>query len=213
VLGTHDLWLFVLSGLLLNITPGPDTLYIVGRSSQGWRAGSVAALGIGAGTFVHICAAALGLSAILAASATAFTAVKILGAIYLLYVGVGLIRSAGATHSAAVARDLREVPLRVVFLQGFFTNVLNPKVALFFLAFLPQFVEPGAASKPLAFLFLGVIFNFNGTIWNLIVAWSTARISRRLAPGAKFKKWFNRCVGGLFILVGLRLALSEGASR
>jgi threonine/homoserine/homoserine lactone efflux protein len=97
----------------------------------------------------------------------------------------------------------------VVFLQGFLTNVLNPKVALFFLAFLPQFVESGASSKPLAFLFLGAIFNFNGTIWNLIVAWSTARISSRLAPGAVFKKWFNRCVGGLFILVGLRLALSE----
>jgi threonine/homoserine/homoserine lactone efflux protein len=209
VLGTHDLWLFVLSGLLLNITPGPDTLYIVGRSSQSWRAGSVAALGIGTGIFVHICAAALGLSAILAASATAFTAVKILGALYLLYVGVGLIRSAGATHSAAVARDPRQVPMRIVFLQGFFTNVLNPKVALFFLAFLPQFVESGASSKPLAFLFLGVIFNLNGTIWNLIVAWSTARISSRLAPGVVFKQWFNRCVGALFILVGLRLALSE----
>jgi threonine/homoserine/homoserine lactone efflux protein len=210
VLGTHDLWLFVLSGLLLNITPGPDTLYIVGRSStQGWRAGSVAALGIGAGTLVHICAAALGLSAILAASATAFTVVKILGAVYLLYVGVGLIRSAGATHSPAVAHESRGVPIRVVFLQGFLTNVLNPKVALFFLAFLPQFVEAGASSKPLAFLFLGAIFNFNGTLWNLIVAWSTARISRRLAPGAAFKKWFNRCVGGLFIFVGLRLALSE----
>jgi threonine/homoserine/homoserine lactone efflux protein len=210
VLGTHDLWLFVLSGLLLNITPGPDTLYIVGRSStQGWRAGSVAALGIGTGILVHITAAALGLSAILAASATAFTAVKILGAVYLLYVGVGLIRSAGVTRSAAVAPDRREVPLRGVFLQGFLTNVLNPKVALFFLAFLPQFVDAGASSKPLAFLFLGVIFNFNGTIWNLIVAWSTARISSRLAPGAAFKKWFDRCVGGLFILIGLRLALSE----
>jgi threonine/homoserine/homoserine lactone efflux protein len=210
VLGTHDLWLFVLSGLLLNITPGPDTLYIVGRSStQGWRAGSVAALGIGTGTLVHICAAALGLSAILAASATAFTVVKFLGAVYLLYVGVGLIRSAGATHSPAVAHESRGVPIRVVFLQGFLTNVLNPKVALFFLAFLPQFVEAGASSKPLAFLFLGAIFNFNGTLWNLIVAWSTARISSRLAPGAAFKKWFNRCVGCLFIFVGLRLALSE----
>ncbi len=210
MLAAHDLWLFVLSGLLLNITPGPDTLYIVSRSStQGWHGGSVAALGIGTGTLVHICAAALGLSAIFAASATAFTVVKILGALYLLYVGVGLIRSAGAAHSPTIAQDGRRVPLRVVFLQGFLTNVLNPKVALFFLAFLPQFVESGAGSKPLAFLFLGAIFNFNGTIWNLIVAWSTARISSRLAPGAAFKKWFNRCVGGLFIFVGLRLALSE----
>jgi threonine/homoserine/homoserine lactone efflux protein len=210
VFGTHDLWLFVLSGMLLNITPGPDTLYIVGRSSaQGVTAGSVAALGIGTGILVHICAAALGLSAILAASATAFTVVKILGAVYLLYVGVGLIRSAGAAHSATVARDGRGAPLRVVFLQGFLTNVLNPKVALFFLAFLPQFVESGSSSKALAFLFLGAIFNFNGTIWNLIVAWSTARISSSLSPSTAFKKWCSRCVGGLFIVVGLRLALSE----
>ena len=210
MLGIHDLWLFVLSGLLLNITPGPDTLYIVGRSSsQGVSAGCVAALGIATGIMVHISAAALGLSAILAASAGAFTAVKILGAVYLLYVGVGLIRSAGVTHSEAVARDSWEVSLRLVFLQGFLTNVLNPKVALFFLAFLPQFVDSGASSKPLAFLLLGVIFNVNGTIWNLIVAASAARISSRLGGGARFKIWFNRCVGGLFILVGLRLALSE----
>src|SRR5271168_1846954 len=99
--GTHDLWLFVLSGLLLNITPGPDALYIVGRSSiGGWRAGAVAALGIGAGTLVHICAAALGLSALLAASAAAFTAVKFIGAAYLLYVGISLIRSAAGPRSS-----------------------------------------------------------------------------------------------------------------
>jgi hypothetical protein len=99
--GTHDLWLFAASGLLLNITPGPDTLYIIGRSStQGWRAGAVAALGIGAGTLVHICAAALGLSAVLAASASAFTAVKFIGAAYLLYVGAMLIRSASGTDSS-----------------------------------------------------------------------------------------------------------------
>src|ERR1700685_2188849 len=104
VLVTHDLWLFVLSGLLLNITPGPDTLYIVGRSSTlGLRAGAVAALGIGAGALVHICAAALGLSALLAASAAAFTAVKIIGAAYLVYVGISLIRSRTSAGSSASA--------------------------------------------------------------------------------------------------------------
>jgi threonine/homoserine/homoserine lactone efflux protein len=207
--GTHDLWLFVLSGWLLNITPGPDTLYIIGRSSTlGWRAGAVAALGIGAGTLVHICAAALGLSALLAASAAAFTAVKLIGAAYLLYVGITLIRTASAKPAPARTRVPRTASMRGIFIQGFLTNVLNPKVALFFLAFLPQFVAPEAASKPLAFLFLGVIFNINGTIWNLAVAWSTARLSSRLAPGAAFKRWFNRCVGGVFILIGLRLALA-----
>jgi threonine/homoserine/homoserine lactone efflux protein len=210
VLGTHDLWLFVLSGFLLNITPGPDTLYIVGRgSTQGWRAGAVAALGIGAGTLVHICAAALGLSAILAASATAFIVVKIIGAAYLLYVGISLIRSAGASRSSPSTVLARPAPLRSIFVQGFLTNVLNPKVALFFLAFLPQFVASDASSKPLAFLFLGGIFDFNGTLWNLFVAWSTARLSSRLAPSAVFKRWFNRCVGSVFVFIGIRLALAH----
>jgi threonine/homoserine/homoserine lactone efflux protein len=210
VFGTHDLWLFALSGLLLNVTPGPDTLYIVGRSStQGSRAGAVAALGIGAGTLVHICAAALGLSAILAASATAFTAVKFIGAAYLLYVGISLIRSASASGSSPGAMVIRPASIQSVFVQCFLTNVLNPKVALFFLAFLPQFVAVDADSKPFAFLLLGAIFNFNGTLWNLFVAWSTARLSSRLAPGAAFKRWFNRCVGGLFVFIGIRLALAH----
>jgi threonine/homoserine/homoserine lactone efflux protein len=210
VLGTHDLWLFVLAGLLLNITPGPDTLYIVGRSStRGWRAGAVAALGIGAGALVHICAAALGLSALLAASAAAFAAVKMIGAAYLVYVGISLLRSAGSTPSAPTAADGRQTAMRGIFFQGFLTNVLNPKVALFFLAFLPQFVMSDAPSKPVSFLFLGAIFDINGTIWNLLVAWSTARISNKLAAGDRFRKWFNRCVGSLFIVVGIRLALAR----
>jgi threonine/homoserine/homoserine lactone efflux protein len=210
VFGTHDLWLFVLSGLLLNITPGPDTLYIVGRSStQGWRAGAVAALGIGAGALVHVCAAALGLSALLAASATAFTAVKIVGAAYLVYVGISLLRSKSSTQSPAVASGDRPTSIRGIFFQGFLTNVLNPKVALFFLAFLPQFVLSDAPSKPLAFLFLGVIFDINGTMWNLLVAWSAARIGRRLGTSDQSKKWFNRCVGSVFVFVGFRLALAH----
>lgn len=208
--GTHDLWLFVLSGLLLNVTPGPDTLYIVGRSSTlGLRAGAVAALGIGTGALVHVCAAALGLSAILAASATAFAAVKIIGAAYLVYVGISLIRSKSSMKSPPTTGIQRPARLRGIFLQGFLTNVLNPKVALFFLAFLPQFVLSDAPSKPLAFLFLGVIFDFNGTIWNLLVAWSTAKLSKRLAAGDSFRTWFNRCVGGLFVFIGVRLALAQ----
>lgn len=208
--GTHDLWLFVISGLLLNLTPGPDTLYIVSRSSsQGWRAGAVAALGIGVGTLVHIGAAALGLSAILAASATAFTAVKIVGAAYLLYVGISLIHAAGKEQPLPGALSIRRASIRDIFVQGFLTNVLNPKVALFFLAFLPQFVAADASSKPLAFLVLGTIFNFNGTLYNLAVAWSAAKLSTTLAPGDAFKRGFNRCVGGLFILIGIRLAFAH----
>ena len=208
--GTHDFLLFVCSGVLLSITPGPDTLYVISRSStQGWRAGLVAALSIGAGTLVHISAAALGLSAILAASATAFTAVKFVGAAYLLYVGISLIRSAGKASPAASAIDFRPAPMRDVFLQGFLTNALNPKVALFFLAFLPQFVSADAVSKPVAFLFLGVIFDINGTLYFLVLAWFAAKLSSRLAPGDAVRLWFNRCVGGFFIFIGIRLALSH----
>ncbi len=120
MLGIHDLWLFVLSGLLLNITPGPDTLYIVGRSSaQGWRAGAVAALGIGGGALVHICAAALGLSALLAASATVFTAVKLIGAAYLVYVGISLIRAKGSATLRQSRRAIGEPRCGAFFFRAF----------------------------------------------------------------------------------------------
>jgi threonine/homoserine/homoserine lactone efflux protein len=204
VLGTHDLLLFVLSALLLNITPGQDTLYIVSRSaSQGLRAGALAALGIGAGCIVHITAAAFGLSAVLAASATAFTVIKLAGAAYLIYIGISLLRSG----RAAAAVSLPPNTLRSIFVQGFWTNVLNPKVALFFLAFLPQFVDAGAVGSPLPFLFLGLVFNVNGTLWNLFVAWSAAQVGRALHSAAAL--WFNRGVGALFVCLGARLALSE----
>jgi len=207
MLGTHDLLLFIGSGLLLNVTPGPDTLYVVGRSTtQGLRAGVVAALGIGAGTLVHISAAAFGLSAILAASAGAFTAIKLIGAAYLVYVGLSLAFSSSTPLDAT---PLAPASLGTVFVQGFLTNVLNPKVALFFLAFLPQFVESHAANKALAFLFLGLVFNVNGTLWNLFVAWSAARVTAGLRQRAAALKWFNRCVGGIFVALGIRLALAR----
>jgi threonine/homoserine/homoserine lactone efflux protein len=212
MLGTHDLLLFIVSGWLLNVTPGPDMLYIIGRSTaQGLRAGIVAALGVGAGIFVHIAATALGLSAILAASAGAFTLIKLLGAAYLVYMGISLLRSSSTPFDSASARRLAPASLRSVFMQGFLTNVLNPKVALFFLAFLPQFVQSDATSKPLAFLFLGLVFDANGTLWNVFVAWSAARMSRGLRQRAAALKWFNRCVGGIFVALGIRLAfIHEG---
>jgi threonine/homoserine/homoserine lactone efflux protein len=208
VLGTHDLALFIVSGLLLNLTPGPDTLYIVGRSSlQGWRAGTVAALGICAGIFVHVAAAAAGLSVVLATSAKAFMLVKIAGAAYLVYVGISLLQS--PVMLQATRGGFAQASLREIFVQGFFTNVLNPKVALFFIAFLPQFVEPGAPSQAAALLFLGAVFNLNGTLWNLFVAWSSARIGGGFMRNAGFARWFNRCVGGLFIGLGVKLAFSD----
>lgn len=209
MLDTHDLPLFIASGLLLNITPGADSLYIVTRSvTQGARAGVAAVLGIGVGCYVHIFAAALGLSAILATSASAFTFIKFLGAVYLVYVGVSLLRSrpllAQPVDSVAFA------PLRAIFAQGFLTNVLNPKVALFFLAFVPQFINPSASNKALSFVFLGAIFNFTGTLWCVFLAWSAARVGT-LGVGHHAATWLSRGVGTIFIFLGLRLALTKQA--
>ncbi len=209
--GIHDLLLFVVSGLLLNITPGVDTLYVVGRgTTQGFRAGVIAALGIGAGCCVHTLAAALGLSAILAASATAFTVVKWIGAAYLVWLGIALLRS-GPRGNRRAAAPPPAASMRKIFAQGFLTNVLNPKVALFFLAFLPQFIDGDAPRKALAFLFLGFVFVVNGTLWNVFVAWSAASFGRRLAGGAA-TAWLDRAIGGVFVYLGIRLALVEGAA-
>ncbi|GJI91751.1 LysE family translocator [Duganella hordei] len=219
MLGIHDLSLFIISGLLLNIMPGPDSLLIMTRSAtQGWRAGSAAALGIGAGTMIHIFAAALGLSALLATSAAAFTAVKWIGAAYIVYVGIGMLRARlrsdaddmdDAAAQAVAARAAQPLAYRKIFFQGFLTNVLNPKVALFFLAFVPQFISAESTSKPLAFIVLGCIFNFNGMLWCNGLAVFTAFASARLKVKPLVALWLNRVTGGLFLALGLRLALAE----
>lgn len=208
--GTHDLTLFIISGLLLNIAPGPDSILIMTRSAtQGWRAGSAAALGIGAGTCIHVLAAALGMSALLAASSWAFTLVKWAGAAYLVYVGLTLLLARRGATAAAAAPTLQALPYRKIFAQGFLTNVLNPKVALFFLAFVPQFIAPEAPHKALAFLLLGAIFNFNGMLWCHCLAVFTALASRRLNVGGALARWLNRGIGALFVSFGIKLALSD----
>ena len=212
--GTQDLSLFIVSGLLLNIAPGPDSLLIMTRSaSQGWRAGSAAALGIGTGTFMHIFAAALGLSAVLATSATAFTIVKLIGAAYLLYVGAGLLFRKKSAQTEATTSSLPSARLtyRKIFLQGFLTNVLNPKVAVFFLAFVPQFIAADASNKALAFIVLGCIFNFNGMLWCHFLAVTSAFASRRMRINSGLTLWLNRVIGVVFISFGIKLALTNRA--
>jgi threonine/homoserine/homoserine lactone efflux protein len=207
--GIHDLPLFVLSGLLLNIMPGPDSLLIMTRSAtQGWRAGSAAAFGIGAGTLVHIVAAALGLSAVLSTSAAAFTVVKFVGAAYILYLAFGLMKRTKHDEQAVPAA-LAPLPYRKIFAQGFLTNVLNPKVALFFLAFVPQFIDATAPSKAAAFIVLGCIFNFNGMLWCNSLALFTAQVSARIKLHPAVSLWLNRTTGALFVWLGVKLALSK----
>jgi threonine/homoserine/homoserine lactone efflux protein len=209
MLGIHDFWIFVLAGLLLNITPGPDVAYIVARSTQlGWRGGATAALAIAAGCFVHIAAATLGVSAIIAASALAFSVLKWIGALYLIYVGARMLLTRVQGSALSDQAGPPPAPLRTVFWQGFLTNALNPKVALFFLAFLPQFIDARAPTAVFAFATLGLVFNLNGTLWNLLVAWFASRLAGTPAFGHA-RVWVQRAIGGTFIALGARLAWTE----
>lgn len=208
-MGIDHLALFVAAGLLLNLTPGPDVVYIVTNALRGGaRAGVAAAFGISAGCFVHIFAAALGLSALIAASATAFTVLKWVGAAYLVWVGAKMLLS---REPAALATDPSAAikPLREVFAQGFGTNVLNPKVALFFLAFVPQFITPGAGHETLAFLLLGLLFNFNALLVNVGWAATAAWLAARVGAVRRTMHWLERTAGAMFIGFGLKLALSD----
>ena len=209
--GIHDLPLFVLAGLLLNITPGPDMLYIAGRTaSQGFRSGLAAVMGINVGCLVHTFAAAIGLSAILTASAEAFFLVKLVGAAYLVYVGITLIIEKQNNGAAMqISSSLPSKTTHQAFWQGFLTNVLNPKVALFFLAFLPQFISTDSASKPAAFVLLGVIFIVNSLFVTVGFAALVAQAHARFQHSTRVVVWLNRCCGALFIAIGVKLALTE----
>jgi threonine/homoserine/homoserine lactone efflux protein len=207
IFGTQHLTLFIISGLLLAMTPGQDTLYIVGRSvSQGRRAGVLSVLGILMGCAVHAVAAALGLSTILAASAQAFFAVKMAGAAYLCYLGFRMLIERDRAHGAAT---FPHEGAWAIVRAGFLTNLLNPKVALFFMAFLPQFVSPEADSRIVALLFLGAIFIVNGGVWCLFVVWSAAAMSRRLRVSHSSGTLLKRATGALFIGLGVRVAFSK----
>lgn len=214
---TTQLLVFIAAGWLLNLTPGPDVLYIVSNALRsGVRAGLVAALGIVSGCFVHVFAAALGVGALLATSATAFTVLKWAGAAYLMWMGVKLLMAKGGGSSivpADVKGEAVAVNLWRVYRQGFLTNVLNPKVALFFLAFVPQFIAPGTEDKVAAFLLLGLLFNVNSLPINFGYAWLAGWASRRVGAVQRAMHWMDRAAGVMFIGFGLRLAMSDNPSR
>ena len=208
MLGIHDYWLFVATGVLLNLTPGQDTLYILGRSiAQGRQIGVASALGISAGAVVHTLAAALGLSAVLATSASAFVALKIVGAVYLVYLGVRMLMTRTAALGSTDIADL--VDIWTAFRQGMLTNILNPKVALFFLALMPQFIEPDSPTKVGAFLVLGLTFLTTGSVWCLVLALGASRLRSFFADRPRALQGFSRASGVLFIFLGLRLAASK----
>lgn len=212
MLPIHDLPVFLSAALLLNITPGSDMLYVAGTAaSRGRAAGIAAALGVGVGCLVHVALGALGISALIVASEGAFTVLRLAGAAYLVWIGVGLWRRASAV---APLEALSAAPagggLAAVFRQGVWVNALNPKVALFFLALLPQFIVPSAGGQALAFVALGLLFDLGGTLVNLVVAVWVASARQRLGgrAGGAAGPWIRRISGSVFVALGLRLAFS-----
>jgi threonine/homoserine/homoserine lactone efflux protein len=187
--GIHDFGLFLAAGILLNLTPGPDTLYILG------------------GSIFHTCAAALGLSAILATSALAFGTIKLIGGAYLIFLGAKMILD--HRKQLNLPSHFRRRTITAAFRQGILTNILNPKVALFFLAFLPQFIDPASSTKIAAFILLGLTFVVTGTIWCLMLAWFASVFSERLRANETVSQWLNRTAGALFVFLGLRMATSR----
>lgn len=212
MLGTQELALFALTVLLVNATPGVDMALTVASTLRGGvRQGAAAVLGISLGCVVHTLAAAFGLAALLAASAEAFTVVKLIGAAYLLYVAFGMLK-AGLRPAATNAAPEPALNWRAAVLQGFWTNALNPKVALFFLALLPQFIAADATSKTTAFLFLGAWFVGQGGLFSLGLVLLVAQ-ARRLQAGAGLGRLLNLGGATLFAFLAARLALAESPSR
>lgn len=207
-MGIENFWVFALTGLLLNLTPGNDMLYVIARSSgQGIRAGIVSALGIGAGCIVHIFAAVIGLSALIAQSALAFDIIKYAGAAYLIYLGIRSVLTKKTSLNSD--KNLQQLSCKKIFWQGVLTNVLNPKVALFFLAFLPQFITIHNGNTSFQIFFLGTWFDLVGTLVNILVAVLFGKVSALLSGSPVFVQGQKRITGFILIGLGIKIALSS----
>ncbi|MBT2645013.1 LysE family translocator [Bacillus sp. ISL-41] len=209
--GISNFEVFLATAILLNLTPGTDTMYIVSRSiSQGRTAGIFSAFGISTGIIVHTLLAAFGLSVILTQSAFLFQTVKIAGAIYLAYLGIQMLTAKSRAH------EQKALPIqsnKKIFFQGMITNVTNPKVALFFLAFLPQFIHAdGGAASPIPFIILGLTFTLTGGAWSLLTAYFSSMATSRLRKNEKAGSVLNRLTGIVFIGMGISLLKTKAAS-
>lgn len=202
--GIENFYLFLSISILINLSPGPDMLYTAARSlSQGTRAGLVSALGIFAGCLFHITAAVFGLSAIIAQSAFWFSVIKYAGALYLIYLGIKSLLNKQATQTEIETLDA--IPLKKIFLQGLITNLLNPKVAIFFLSFLPQFVNLSSLHIKEQIIFLGLWFDVQGVLILMLVAVLTGYFSRLLKKNKKFWKWQDKITGLILVALGIRM--------
>ncbi len=205
------LYLFFIFALGLLLVPGPAVLYIIGRSvSQGRPAGVASVLGIEVASLVHVTAAALGLSAILLSSALAFNLVKYLGAAYLIYLGIRTLLSKDKAPEDEVSKP---DSLRRIFSQGFVVNILNPKTALFFFAFLPQFVNPAAGNVTLQIVLLGILFVTMATITDSTYALLASFLAHHLKGNLRFAKGQRYFAGLVYVGLGLTTAFSGSSKK
>ncbi|MEI4828345.1 LysE family translocator [Bacillus sp. FJAT-53711] len=194
---------FLITGILLNLIPGADTMYIVGRSiSQGRKAGVYSVFGIITGSLVHTLLVAFGLSIILTKSIILFNAIKIIGVIYLVYLGIRMI--VDKTNVNFQANVSSKLNIRKIYIQGLLTSLTNPKVALFFIAFLPQFINT-KASSPISFIILGLTFTITGLLWCLFIAYFSSYVTKKLRGNEKIGMVLNKITGMIFIGMGLKL--------
>jgi RhtB (resistance to homoserine/threonine) family protein len=200
---------FLLTGILLNLTPGNDTIFILTRSmAQGKKAGIMSVLGISTGSIIHTVLAGFGLSIIIAKSILAFNIIKYAGAAYLLYIGFKMLTDKTALNTEGVA-DRSTINYFKIYRDGVITNVLNPKVALFFIAFLPQFIDPSLKNTILPFLTLGILFTITGAIWCTILALFSSTIFSKLKGNTRISTYINKFCGMALIALGLKVALTE----
>lgn len=206
--GIENYSLFIISSIILSVTPGSDTFYVLGNSiSSGRKVGVMSALGTSTGCILHTVMAALGLSAILAKSAIAFNIVKYLGAVYLIFLGIRTLMS--KTSLLAKENINEKKSIRQIFIQGAMIDVLNPKVALFFLAFLPQFINPNTSYGIIPFLLLGFTYIIVATIWCIMLAIFSSSISRKISEIKGMHGFVNKFTGIIFIGLGLNLLTAK----
>ncbi len=199
---------FIIAGILLNLTPGNDTIFILSRSmAQGRQAGIMSVLGIATGSIIHTALAAFGLSVIIAESIVAFNIIKYAGAAYLVYIGYKILTDQSQPDTATSIIE-KKINLKKIYRDGVITNVLNPKVALFFIAFLPQFIDLTFKNTVLPFLALGITFTITGTIWCLILANFASIISVKLKSNKKLSEYINKICGAVLIGLGIKVALT-----
>jgi len=204
---SQNIYLFFIASLLLNFTPGNDMIYVISRSiCQGTKAGIISACGIFIGCFIHLFAAILGLSVIIAQSAFLFDIIKFIGAAYLIYLGIKAFITPALAHNEVKFSSVNKINL---LKQGIITNALNPKVAIFFLSFLPQFVDVASPFYKLQLLTLGLWFAIQGTLILILIAFITGKTGNFLKRNQSFWKWQQKITGIILIGLGIKIALTS----